>query len=56
MNKQSTTYIHDTRHYINLDIFEKRPHSLKKICTILKFSEFCVFVKESSPMIANVHL
>lgn len=26
MNKQSTAYIHDTRHYINLDIFEKRPH------------------------------
>lgn len=34
---------------INLDIFEKRPHSLKKICTVLKIPLFCLLVNESSP-------
>lgn len=55
MNTYKHTWIndllhtYDIRHYINLDIFEKRPHSLKKICTVLKISLFCLLVNESSP-------
>lgn len=47
MIKQSTT--HNVYYIINLTIFVKRPHSLKKICTVLKISLFCLRVNESSP-------
>lgn len=47
MIKQSTT--HNVYYIMNLNIFVKRPHSLKKICTVLKISLFCLLVNESSP-------